>query len=461
MVPDLFIMQKAKLTEGPIAPSLIRMSVPMFFGMIGFALFNFFDTKFVGELGTDPLAALSFTVNTMLIMFALAFGLGTGVTASVAKAIGERDDLKVKRLTTDGLILGVVLATILTLVGYPTIEPLFKLFGASDDLMPYIFDYMELWYLGVPLIIIPMVGNSAIRSQGNMLIPAAIMGVSIITNILLDYGLILGNWGFPRWEVFGASFATFISRLFTLFAALGFLHFKFSMISFKAFNINGMFRSWWEILRIGLPSILTQLIIPIAVASVLKFASEFENGKQLVATLQTASRVDFFAIAVIVSLGTVMIPFVAQNLGAKKFDRINDALKITRRFTIVWGGLTTVLFILIREEIGPIFMQEKPDPIFFQYMSEFYWVVPYSFVFRMLFAVETSSINALQKPVLSGILTFAEMIVLYIPLAYSLGNSVLGYQGIFYAFVIATSLGGFAAYIVNKKLLSIIISKSE
>ena len=85
-------MQKAKLVDGNIGISLLKMSIPMFFGMIGFALFNFFDTKFVGELGVKPLAAISYTIITVLIMFAISFGLGTGVTATVGKAIGEKNE---------------------------------------------------------------------------------------------------------------------------------------------------------------------------------------------------------------------------------------------------------------------------------------------------------------------------------------------------------------------------------
>lgn len=453
-------MEKARLTEGKIGASLLKMSIPLFFGMIGFALFNFFDTKFVGELGVKPLAAISYTVITMLTMFALAFGLGTGVTATVAKAIGEEDEVKVQRLTTDGIILAIVLGTFLTLIGYPTIEPLFKALGASDELMPYIFEYMELWYLGVPLIIIPMVGNSAIRAQGNMLIPAVIMYVSIIVNIVLDYGLILGNLGLPRWEVFGASFATFVSRLMTLIAGLAFLHWKFNMISFKFFSLKGMFKSWWEILKIGLPSILTQLIIPVAVALVTKLASSMEHHEQLVSTLQVGSRVDFFAIAVVASLGTVLVPFIAQNFGAKRFDRIKSALKIARVFTLIWGVLMTILFLLIRHKIGPVFMKEESDPIFLEYMSMFYLIVPFSFIFRMIFVVETNSLNALQRPALTGVLTFTEMIIVYFPLAY-LFSLNFGYTGIFYALVIATTLGGIAAFMVNQKLLKMIIEKFE
>lgn len=445
-------MGKGKLTEGKIGLRLFKMSVPMFFGLIGFALFNFFDTKFVGELGEKPLAAISYTVITMLVMFALAFGLGTGITASIGKAIGEQDELKVKRLTTSGLILAIILGIFLSLIGFPTITPLFKLFGATNELLPYIFDYMELWYIGVPLIIIPIIGNSAIRAQGNTLIPAVIMGVCIIANIILDYGLIFGNLGMPRLEVFGASLATFISRFMTLVASLGFLHFKFKMISFKNFSVKIMIESWREILKIGLPAIGTQMVIPLAVALVTKLASEMEYPEQLVSTLQVASRVDFFAIAVIASLGSVLVPFIAQNFGSKKYNRIKQALKISRWFTLIWGTIMTLFFLYIHDDIGPAFMKEDQGEMFLQYMSEFYLLVPFTFVFRMLYIVETSSLNALQKPLITSVLTFVQMIIVYYPLAWGL-SMFFGYKGIFYAFTIATILGGIVAVILNNNVL--------
>jgi putative MATE family efflux protein len=450
--------QKHNLLADPIASTLFKMSVPMFFAMVGFALFNFFDTKFVGELGTDPLAALSYTVNTMLIMFALAFGLGTGVTATIAKAVGAGDDDKVVELTTHSLILAVVFAFILMVIGLPNIEVLFKFFGARDELMPYIKDYMELWYLGVPLIIIPMLGNSAIRAQGNTLIPALIMGVSILANIFLDYGLILGNFGMPRLEVFGASLATFLSRILTLIASLGFLHFKFGMISFKGFSIKGMIKSWKEVLKIGVPAIATQMIIPISVSLIAKIASDFPDGKQLVSALQTAGRVDFFALAIVAALGGVLVPFIAQNYGAGNFDRIKKAVSLSRRFALIWGIVTTILFISIRHEIGPIFMKRNPDPIFFNFMSELYWIVPYSFVFRMFFVIDTCALNAYQKPIHTGALTFFQMIILYVPLAIILGN-VFGFKGIFASYLISTGIGGIASYFTQNKMFKLLIER--
>ncbi len=452
-------MQKAKLIEGNIGFSLLKMSIPMFFGMIGFAMFNFFDTKFVGELGVKPLAAISYTVIPVLIMFAIAFGLGTGVTATVGKAIGENNEIKVKNLTTYGLVLSLSLGILISLFGFPTIGPLFELFGASDELMPYIYDYMQLWYIGVPLIIIPIIGNSAIRAQGNTLIPALIMGVCVVFNIFLDYGLILGNWGMPKWEVFGASFATFVSRFMTLVASLLFLHYKFNMISLKHFSFQDMFKSWYEILRIGVPSILTQMIIPLSVALIIQLASGMENKEQLVSTLQVGSRVDFFAIAVVVSLGAVLVPFIAQNYGAKNYDRIKESLRISRFFTIIWGVVMTVFFIALKDKIGPVFLNEKPDAIFFQYMSDYYFIIPFAFIFRMLFVIETSSLNALQKPIITGVLTFVELIVIYYPIALHFSEDY-GYLGIFYAFVIATVICGIAAVFINGLVLKLTWKRS-
>mgnify|MGYP005677235839 CR=1 FL=1 len=452
-------MQKAKLIEGNIVKSLLQMSIPMFFGMVGFAMFNFFDTKFVGELGVKPLAAISYTIITVLLMFAIAFGLGTGVTATVGKAIGENDEIKAKNLTTYGLILSLLLGLLITIVGYPTIEILFQLLGATEDLMPYIFDYMELWYIGVPLIIVPIIGNSAIRAHGNTLIPALIMGICVVFNIFLDYGLILGNWGMPKWEVFGASFATFISRFMTLVASLLFLHFKFNMVSLKNFSFKEMFSSWTEILKIGVPSILTQLVVPLSVALIVKLASGMENNEQLVSTLQVGSRIDFFAIAVIASLGSVLVPFIAQNFGAKNYSRIKSALKISRFFTLGWGLVMTLFFIGIKDQIGPLFLKEKPDSIFFQYMSDYYLIIPFSYVFRMIFVVETSSLNALQKPILTGVLTFIELIVIYYPLAIFLSN-YFDYQGIFYAFLVANVVCGIAAVLINSAVVKSIWKRS-
>ena len=122
---------------------------------------------------------------------------------------------------------------------------------------------------------------------------------------------------------------------------------------------------------------------------------------------------------------------------------------------MIWGVITTIFFINIRHEIGPIFMKGNPDQIFFDFMSELYWIVPYSFIFRMFFVLDTSLLNAFQKTIHSGVLTFFQMILIYIPLAIILGNEY-GYKGIYISYLASTVIGGVVSFFVANKIFKVI-----
>ena len=153
---------KALLTEGPIAKTLAKLTLPMIFGIVGMVAFNLVDTFFIGQLGTRELAAISFTFPVVFVLGSLAMGLGVGTSAVISRAIGEGDRTRVQRLTTDGLMLAVLIVIIFVTLGLLTIEPVFQLLGASPDIIELIKSYMVIWYIGMPFVVIPMVGNNAI-----------------------------------------------------------------------------------------------------------------------------------------------------------------------------------------------------------------------------------------------------------------------------------------------------------
>ena len=132
---------KAQLTEGPVVKTLITLTLPMVVGIVGMVTFNLIDTFFVGRLGTMELAAMSFTFPVILVISSLAMGLGIGTSAVLSHAIGEGDHHKVQRLTTDGLLLSVLVVTAFTLAGMLTIEPLFRMLGAKNETIPLIKEY--------------------------------------------------------------------------------------------------------------------------------------------------------------------------------------------------------------------------------------------------------------------------------------------------------------------------------
>lgn len=128
---------KQQLTEGKISPLLLKLTLPMVWGVLAIIGFNIIDTYFVGKLGTKELAAMSFTFPVVILLGSVSMGLGTGTASVISRAIGEvnrtqfpeRDRYKIKGLTTDSLILSVLIVGILVVLGLTTIDPVFIAFA--------------------------------------------------------------------------------------------------------------------------------------------------------------------------------------------------------------------------------------------------------------------------------------------------------------------------------------------
>jgi Na+-driven multidrug efflux pump len=158
----------------------------MVWGILSILAFSLADTYFVAQLGTQELAAISFTFPIVNVLSNVAMGLGIGASSMISRAIGEGDRQKVQRLTTDSLLLSLLVVVVLVGIGLATIQPVFTALGAGPDILPLIQDYMSIWYLGMAFIVVPMVGNSAIRASGNTLVPGMSMMFAAGANIVLD-----------------------------------------------------------------------------------------------------------------------------------------------------------------------------------------------------------------------------------------------------------------------------------
>lgn len=154
------------MLTAPMTPMLLRMTGPMILGIIAILAFNLVDTFFIGMLGTQALAAISFTFPVTFVVTSLTMGLGAGLCALLGHALGQGRHDEAARITTDCLFLAVILVSLLAGLGALTITPLFTLLGASAELISLIHDYMLIWYLTVPMLVVPMVGNAAIRTTG-------------------------------------------------------------------------------------------------------------------------------------------------------------------------------------------------------------------------------------------------------------------------------------------------------
>ncbi len=251
------------------------LTLPMIVGVLSMVGFNLIDTYFIGKLGKNELAALSFTFPVIMVVFSLIQGIGIGATALIARSIGQNDLKKAARETTDSLFLALVPVVVAVVVGLQTIDPLFTLLGASEQVLPLIREYMEVWYITVLFVIVPFVGNSAIRATGDTQTPSYIMVFAVLINAVLDPLLIFG-WGIiPALGLQGAALATAISRGFTLLVSLYILRYREKLLTFDIPPQKVLFGCWKAILYIGLPTGSSRMIAPLAVGVVTALMAQY------------------------------------------------------------------------------------------------------------------------------------------------------------------------------------------
>ncbi len=402
--------------------------------------FNLIDTYFVGQLGTKFLAAMSFTFPVVMVVAGVSVGLGIGASTAISKAIGEGDDNKVKRLTTDSLLLSIIIVAILIAIGMLTIRPLFSAIGADDGLIDLIYDYMKFWYPGMIFLVIPMVGNNAIRATGDTKVPSAIMIFSVIVNVILDPIFIFG-WGpVPRMELEGAAIATVISRAFTLFFSLFWLSYKYKMISVQIPSYSVISGSWRRVLAVGIPTAGTNIIVPFAVGLLTRLIASY--GTAAVAAFGVASRIEIFAMSVMMALSSVLSPFLGQNFGAGKLHRVREGIKISQVFGVVWSLLIIAILLLFGGNLVSAF-DSNPEVV--EIGITYFSIIPFGYALQSVFRMCQVSFTVLNRPFVSAFLMILQMLILYIPLAY-LGSFVLGLPGIFGSYVISNLISMIIAF---------------
>ena len=431
--------QRNNLTQGPVASKLVSLTIPMVFGLLSMVVFNLVDTFFVSRLGTKELAAMGFTFPVVMLVVSVSLGLGVATASVVSRAIGRGDHHQVQRLTTDSLIISLVIVVIFAVLGLLSMDWVFRLLGADPSVLPLVKQYMRIWYFGVAFVVIPMVGNNAIRACGDTLFPSLIMIVATIINVILDPLLIFGLGGFPRLELEGAALATVIARACALVFSFSVLHFKEKLLDFSLPPLAELRDSLRQIFYIGIPSAVSRLLLPVTMAVIMRMVAGF--GAVAVAAIGVAIKVEMFVFVVIMALATVLIPFVGQNWGAKRFQRAREAMRHANRFSIWWGAAHFVLFIFLAIPLGHLFSKDVEVS---KNITYYLWIMPVSYGLRGVAFLVVSAFNAVNKPLAAIGLNLVRTFLLYIPFAY-IGSLIAGLVGLFVGLCLANIMAGLVA----------------
>ena len=418
---------RKRMTEGPVGASLIRLAIPMIFGLVSILLINLVDTFYISLIGVKELVAISFTFPVTFTLMSFSFGIGIGAAAVISRAIGEGDHHRVQRLTTDSLLLVAFIILVAAGLSYLKLDAIFRLMGASDESFPLIEEYMIPWLMGVVFVVIPIVGNSAIRATGDTKTPSIIMVIAAVVNAVLDPILIFGYGPFPEMGIEGAAIATVISYISIMIAGLWVLGKREKMLTANWPGIAEILLSWKALLYIGIPAMLTQLLFPVSNAVLTRIAADL--GDATVAAFGVGTRIESLAMIGSMALSSVIIPFIGQNYGAKYFERIKTASRFVLRFALIWG-ITAWAFLALFS--GGIAWAFSDDLEIQALIKQFFWIVPFGFGFHGISQLISASCNALHRPFHSTTINIMRLFLFLIPLFY-LGSQIWGTTGFFSA----------------------------
>ena len=346
--------QKKQILNENLRSLLFKFSIPSITGMVIIALYNFVDTLFVGNV-VGPNAIAGLTIVLPVIIFIVAIGLLTGVGAAsvVSRSLGKGDKEKAVITGGDSFILNTIFNIITIVPIYLFSDRILKFLGASSEVLPYARDYLEIMLFGFLFLSFSINGSSLIRAEGKPRASMYEMIIGAVSNIILDYFfVIVFGWG-----VKGAAIATVISHMIsTIYFVVFFMSSKsIFKIKLNMFKINKSISR--EILSLGVPSFLMQIVGSVAFLLFIRFVRQY-GGDVYIAITGIGIRIIDLIFMPIVGISQGFAPIVGFNYGAKLYPRVKKVLKEA----FIWASVITsagfIIMVIFPESLISIFTRD-------------------------------------------------------------------------------------------------------
>lgn len=432
--------RESRLASGSVGKHLTDMTVPVLFGIATMMGQSLIDAWFIGQVGVDELAAYGFGFPILMIVTSVAIGLGAGTSSVVARALGSGERRRARRLSTDAMILSFAITGLIAALGIVSIDPLFRLLGAPDSLMPLIRSFMTILYLGVPFVVVGMVGMSSMRATGDTRLPGTLMVLASVLNVILDPILIFGFGPIPAMGLDGAAMASLIARGTIFLGTVYFLRTRLRLLSLSRPKRDVMLASWRDVLHVGLPAAGTNVIVPLGATIVTAMIASY--GPAAVAGFGVASRIESMMLVIYYAMSSIIGPFVGQNLAAGKQDRILRSLRLSMLFCIASGLAIAALLALLSDFLPGLFSDDEQATAVTRL---FLLIVPLSYGAYGVVMIMNAAFNGLGEPMPGVLVSLIRILVLYVPLAL-VAMQLFDVTGVFTAYAIANILTGVLAY---------------
>jgi putative MATE family efflux protein len=315
--------QYQKMTKTPIHKLIPLMAVPTIISMLVTAIYNMADTYFVSKLGTSASGAVGILFSMMAIIQAVGFTIGMGAGSQISRLLGKKDDEYAGKVATSAVLSGIVMGILIAVIGICFLNPITRMLGATETIVPYAVDYGRYIFLATPMMITSFVLNNLLRSEGK----AKYSMIGILFGGLLNIGLDPLLIFVFHMGISGAAVATAISQTISMLVLFYPYVRKKTVLYLSIKKIAPQFRVYWEILKFGLPSLFRQGLA--SIASVLLNRSAAEYGDSAVAAMSIVAKVFMVLFSVLIGFGQGYQPVVGYNYGAGIYKRVREAFWFT------------------------------------------------------------------------------------------------------------------------------------
>ncbi|MEW7280617.1 MATE family efflux transporter [Aquimarina sp. 2201CG1-2-11] len=400
-------------TSGSIRKAVFMLSVPMVLEMMMESIFFLVDAYFVSSLGANAIATVGLTESVLTLVYAVAIGLSMGVTAIVARRVGEQDLDGASQTAVQSIFLGVAIAMIISFIGIFFPKEILALMGGEPDLVEEGYRYTQILLGGNVTIMLLFLINAVFRGAGDASVAMRVLIFSNVLNIILDPIFIFG-WGpVPAFGVQGAAIATTIGRGSAVVFQLLILFYGWSKIKMTLKDMVFRAQIMLRLIKVSLGGIGQFIIGTSSWVFLMRIMAEF--GSEVLAGYTIAIRVLMFTLMPSWGMSNAVATLVGQNLGAKKPERAEQSVWKTGKYNAWFMLFVSAFYLLFAEEILKIFSE---DSEVISYGALSLRIIAAGYVFYAYGMVITQSFNGAGDTKTPTIINFFCFWIFQLPFAY-------------------------------------------
>ena len=361
------------ITDTPLK-ALTVFAMPMILGSFFQHIYNMADSVIVGQfVGSSALAAVGACAALTNVFICVALGAGVGAGVLVSRYFGAREYGKMKTIMSTSLFSFLILSIVLGIFGFCFSRSMMRVLQTPGDIMNDAVLYLQVYFAGFPFLFMYNILSNMFTSIGESKIPLGLLIFSSILNIFMDLWMVAGL----GLGVFGAALATLIaqgiSAVFSLFLFLS--RMRRYKSRFDWFDRQELY----SMLQIAVPSVLQQSTVSIGMMIVQAVVNPF--GTQALAGYSATMRVENVFSLIFVSIGNAVSPYVSQNLGAKKIERIKKGYHAALVLDVCFAVLAFIVIETLHTQISSLFLGKDGTALAYQVSEGYMRWLGYFFIF--------------------------------------------------------------------------------